>query len=430
MSPLAVLFITLTLCLIIGTPIGFSIGISCMTFLLANGYPPLDIIVQRMTSGANSFSMLAMPLFVFAGSLMMYGSTPRLMRFANMLLRKMPGGLGAATLAACGFFGAVSGSGVASAAAIGSTCAPEMIRQGYPKGFTAGLIAAGGTMACIIPPSIIMVIYASIASVSVGDMFLAGVVPGILTIVALIVLNTIYAKKRAKKETVEKTSYSSKEKLHITIDAILPMLMPVFVLASVFSGICTATEAAVVAVVYSFILAVFVYKELTFSEFLRAASDSVITSAVIMLIISAATPFGWILSTQNVPQLFAEWVVSFAHTKFLILLFFFILLLFLGCFMETVCIIILLTPILLPIVTGLGMNPIHYGVAMLMNLMVGSLTPPLSVNLFTSCRVLNMSIDEAFPDTLSVIGVVTLMSAIVFMFPQLSLGIVNLVKGL
>ena len=254
--------------------------------------------------------------------------------------------------------------------------------------------------------------------------------PGILTIVALIVLNTIYAKKRAKKETVEKTSYSSKEKLQITIDAILPMLMPVFVLASVFSGICTATEAAVVAVVYSFILAVFVYKELTFSEFLRAASDSVITSAVIMLIISAATPFGWILSTQNVPQLFAEWVVSFAHTKFLILLFFFILLLFLGCFMETVCIIILITPILLPIVTGLGMNPIHYGVAMLMNLMVGSLTPPLSVNLFTSCRVLNMSIDEAFPDTLSVIGVVTLMSAVVFMFPQLSLGIVNLVKGL
>ena len=174
---LIALFIVLAICLVIGVPVAFSIGISCMTLLAINGNPPLDIVVQRMVSGSKSFSMLAMPMFIFAGALMVYGSTPRLMRFANMLLRRIPGGLGATAMAACGFFGAVSGSGVASAAAIGKIIGPEMIEQGYPKGLTAGLIAAGGTMACIIPPSIVMVVYAQSAGVSIGDMFLGGVVP-------------------------------------------------------------------------------------------------------------------------------------------------------------------------------------------------------------------------------------------------------------
>jgi C4-dicarboxylate transporter DctM subunit len=428
MSPLGWMFVAFAIALVIGTPVGLSIGIGCLVFLVTKGYPPLDLLAERMLAGANSFSMLAMPLFVFAGILMMYGSTPRLMKFANMLLRKMPGGLGAATLAACSFFGAVSGSGVASAAAMGSICGPEMIKQGYPKGLTAGLIAAGGTMACIIPPSIIMVVYAQCASVSVGDMFLAGVVPGVLTIIALICLNWFKAVKRAKKEDVPVQEYTPKEKLQITFDAILPMLMPVFVLAGVFTGFCTATEAAVVAVLYAFVLAAFIYKELTVKEFFQAAANSVVTSAVIMLIISAATPFGWILSIQNVPKLFASWVLSFAKSKFLILLLFYLLLIVLGTFMETVCIIILVTPILLPVVTSLGMNPIHFGVAMLMNLMVGSLTPPLSVNLFTSTRVLGMKLDEAFPDTWSVIGILALMAAITMAVPQLSLGLENLLS--
>ena len=178
---LIVLFVVLGICLLIGLPVAFSIGISCMALLTVNGYPPLDIVVQRMASGAKSFNMMAMPMFIFAGSLMVYGSTPRLMKFANMMLRKMPGGLGATALAACGFFGAVSGSGVASAAAIGKIIGPEMLEQKYPRGLTVGLIAAGGTMACIIPPSIVMVVYASSSGASVGDMFLAGFVPGFIS---------------------------------------------------------------------------------------------------------------------------------------------------------------------------------------------------------------------------------------------------------
>lgn len=417
---LIVLFVVLGICLLIGMPVAFSIGISCMALLTVNGYPPLDIIVQRMASGAKSFNMMAMPMFIFAGSLMVYGSTPRLMKFANMMLRRMPGGLGATALAACGFFGAVSGSGVASAAAIGKIIGPEMLEQRYPRGLTVGLIAAGGTMACIIPPSIVMVVYASSSGASVGDMFLAGFVPGFICICSLIGLNTFLAVRRGNKEAVEEVEYTAADRLKIAGDALLPLMMPIFVLGGVFSGICTATEASVVAVIYSFILAVFVYRELTLKEFYKVAAESVVTTGVIMLIISVATPFGWIMSIQNVPTLFANWLLSITSSKFLIMAFIFILLLMLGTFMETMCIIILVTPILLPIAQTLGMGVIHYGVAMLMALMVGSLTPPLSVNLFTSCRVLNVRYDEAFPDTLWVILTVTACAILTFAVPGIT----------
>jgi C4-dicarboxylate transporter DctM subunit len=418
-TSLVILFATLAVCLVIGIPVAYSIGISCMALLLFEGYPPLDIIVQRATSGAKSFSMMAMPMFIFAGSLMVYGSTPRLMRFANMMLRRLPGGLGTTALAACGFFGAVSGSGVASAATIGKIIGPEMLKQGYPRGLTVGLIAAGGTMACIIPPSIVMVVYSSCSGASVGDMFLAGFVPGLLCILFLIFLNTFFAARRGREE-VDQKEYTAQERLKITFDAILPLLMPVFILGSVFGGICTATEASVVATIYAFILAVFVYKELTLKDFYKVAAESVVTTGCIMLIMSLATPFGWIMSIQNVPTLFANWLLSITSSKFLILALMFLLLMFLGTFMETVCIIILVTPILLPIASALGIGTVHFGVAMLMALMVGSLTPPLSVNLFTSCRVLNVRYDEAFPDTLWVILVMALCAGLTFAFPQIT----------
>lgn len=426
-TSLIILFATLAICLVIGIPVAYSIGISCMAILLFEGNPPLDIIVQRATSGAKSFNMMAMPMFIFAGSLMVYGSTPRLMRFANMLLRKLPGGLGTTALAACGFFGAVSGSGVASAATIGKIIGPEMLKQGYPRGLTVGLIAAGGTMACIIPPSIVMVVYSSCSGASVGDMFLAGFIPGMLCILCLILLNMFFAVRR-EREQADQTEYTPQEMLKITFDALLPLLMPVFILGSVFGGICTATEASVVATIYAFILAVFVYRELTLKDFYKVAAESVVTTGCIMLIMSLATPFGWIMSIQNVPSLFANWLLSITSNKFAILALMFLLLLFLGTFMETVCIIILVTPILLPIATALGVGTVHFGVAMLMALMVGSLTPPLSVNLFTSCRVLNVRYDEAFPDTLWVILTVAFCAALTFAFPQITETIPALFK--
>lgn len=426
MSPIALLFITLALCLVMGVPVSFSIGISCMVFLLSNGYPPLGILVQRMVGGAQSFTMMSLPMFVFAGALMAYGSTPRLMRLANMLLGRMPGGLGAAAMATCGFFGAVSGSGVASTAAIGSIMGPEMIKQGYSRGITAGLLAAGGTMASIIPPSIVMVVYSASANVSIGDMFLAGFIPGVITILALITLNCVVAKKRGTQNLAH--NYTSKEKVAIWLDALLPLVTPVIILGGVLSGILTATEASVIAALYAFLLAVFVYKEINLKKFVKVACESVVSSSIILFIIAAATPFGWIMATQNIPQMFTTALLTLTSNPYVILGIFFVLLLILGCFMETICIIILMTPILLPIAKQMGLDPVHFGIAMLMNLAVGGCTPPLSVCLFTSCRILKMRIEESFPDMWYVLIVVTLCALLALVWPDLSMFLVNLSK--
>lgn len=426
MSPIALLFITLALCLVMGVPVSFSIGISCMVFLLSNGYPPLGILVQRMVGGAQSFTMMSLPMFVFAGALMAYGSTPRLMRLANMLLGRMPGGLGAAAMATCGFFGAVSGSGVASTAAIGSIMGPEMIKQGYSRGITAGLLAAGGTMASIIPPSIVMVVYSASANVSIGDMFLAGFIPGVITILALITLNCVVAKKRGTQNLAH--NYTSKEKVAIWLDALLPLVTPVIILGGVLSGILTATEASVIAALYAFLLAVFVYKEINLKKFVKVACESVVSSSIILFIIAAATPFGWIMATQNIPQMFTTALLTLTSNPYVILGIFFVLLLILGCFMETICIIILMTPILLPIAKQMGLEPVHFGIAMLMNLAVGGCTPPLSVCLFTSCRILKMRIEESFPDMWYVLIVVTLCALLALVWPDLSMFLVNLSK--
>lgn len=426
MSPIALLFITLALCLVMGVPVSFSIGISCMVFLLSNGYPPLGILVQRMVGGAQSFTMMSLPMFVFAGALMAYGSTPRLMRLANMLLGRMPGGLGAAAMATCGFFGAVSGSGVASTAAIGSIMGPEMIKQGYSRGITAGLLAAGGTMASIIPPSIVMVVYSASANVSIGDMFLAGFIPGVITILALITLNCVIAKKRGTQNLAH--NYTSKEKVAIWLDALLPLVTPVIILGGVLSGILTATEASVIAALYAFLLAVFVYKEINLKKFVKVACESVVSSSIILFIIAAATPFGWIMATQNIPQMFTTALLTLTSNPYVILGIFFVLLLILGCFMETICIIILMTPILLPIAKQMGLEPVHFGIAMLMNLAVGGCTPPLSVCLFTSCRILKMRIEESFPDMWYVLIVVTLCALLALAWPDLSMFLVNLSK--
>ena len=303
---------------------------------------------------------------------------------------------------------------------------PEMIKQGYSRGITAGLLAAGGTMASIIPPSIVMVVYSASANVSIGDMFLAGFIPGVITILALITLNCVIAKKRGTQNLAH--NYTSKEKVAIWLDALLPLVTPVIILGGVLSGILTATEASVIAALYAFLLAVFVYKEINLKKFVKVACESVVSSSIILFIIAAATPFGWIMATQNIPQMFTTALLTLTSNPYVILGIFFVLLLILGCFMETICIIILMTPILLPIAKQMGLEPVHFGIAMLMNLAVGGCTPPLSVCLFTSCRILKMRIEESFPDMWYVLIVVTLCALLALVWPDLSMFLVNLSK--
>lgn len=419
-----VLFAVMLVTLLIGVPVGFSIGMSCIAFILtSNGAP--SIIAQRMCQGVSSFTMMALPMFMLSGAIMAYGSSPRLMRLARLIVGKIPGGIGAAGCAALGFFGAVSGSGVASTAAIGGIVGPEMVKDGYGKGITASLMAAGGAMASLIPPSLVMVVYGSSSGASIGEMFLAGIIPGCMVILGLMVLIVVIAIKRNYPSGYQKKDL--KEVLLIVADAILPLMTPVIILGGVMSGVFTPTESAVVACVYAFLLAVFVYRELGFKQFIKVAADSAVASAVILLIISAATPLGWILAVENIPQDFTAWLLAITSNKYIIIAVLTFILLILGTFMETVSIVILMTPIILPMMVSFGYTPVEFGIILLMNTAIGSLTPPLSVCLFTACRITGIRIEDSFPDVLYVMGVVFIILLLVTIFPQIQSFIPNLV---
>lgn len=418
------MFIIFALCLILGVPVGFSIAISSAFFLVAGSGIPASIVIQKMIDGINSFSYLALPLFVLSGAIMVYGSTPRLMRLANMLLGRLPGGLGAAGCLGCGFFGAISGSGVATTASIGAIVMPEMVRQGYDKGFTASLIAAAGTLGVVIPPSVCMVVYAQNASVSIGSMFLAGFVPGFLAVGCLAALCAFIAVRRHYKGEKVKVE-SIKAAFQIALDALLPLMMPVIILGGVLSGIFTPTESATVATVYAFILAKFVYREMTWKQLYHTLVDSARSSAAILFIIAAATPFGWVLTMENVTRIVSEAVLSTISSPVLIYLCIVAILVVLGTFMESFTIIILTTPIFLPIIRSIGVDPIAYGIVLIFCICIGAVTPPLAVCLFTSCRILKVRVEETIPDVFMVIGVLLAVTLLLVFIPEIALFLPN-----
>lgn len=423
---IAILFGTLLICLFIGLPVAVSIGLSSATFLLMTGFPPISILTQRMVDSVFVYAHLALPLFVLAGEIMAYGCTPRIVRFAKMLLRRVPGGLGAVGVVGSAFFGAVSGSGTATITAIGGIVAPEMVRDGYDKGYTASLISASSCLGILIPPSIPMVIYAMSSGASVGRLFLAGILPGLVTMMIMVLYNTIISKKNGY-YSKDDTEYTPGVRMKIVLDAILPLMMPVIVLGSALSGIVTPTESAIIAVVYSFILAFFVYKELKLKDIVTVCANTVTVSAVILLVVACASPFGWIIATENISTLLAEAIISVSSSPFVIMTLVLLLLIFLGTFMDVSAIIILLTPILLPIVTSIGFDPVHFGIILTINMAIGSCSPPLAVGLFTGCRIVGIQVEDSIPQILYFIAVLAICMTIITLFPDLSLWLPNLV---
>lgn len=421
---IAVLLISLAAALLLGIPVAFSIGISTVATALVCGVDGM-IIVQKMADGVNSFTLMALPLFILSGMLMTYGSTPRIMNLANLLMHKKRHGIGNAGIIACAAFGTISGSTVATTAAIGSIVSPEMVKRGYPKGFTASIIAAAGTLGGIIPPSISFVVYAQVAGVSIKDMFMAGILPGIFAAVVLCGYNRHMVKKHdwggENKEADEAyyAAMSKKEKIRIVLDAIPPLLMPVFVLGGVMMGAVTPTESATIAVVYALILGI-AYKELTFKKIIKVFSDAAESSATILLIISFSTAFGHILNTEGIASGVANSILGLSNNLFIIYALIFVVLIILGMFMELLTIIMITTPIFLPILTQLGVSPLAYGIAMHMALEVGNCTPPLAVCLFTSCKNLKIRVEDTFPDIIWVCVVMVIIAIICTAFPSIA----------
>jgi len=417
-------FIVLFFLILLSIPISVAIGISVLVFCFFDGTDTV-MVVQRMISGLDSFPLLALPFFILAGLVMHEGgSTKRIMSFVNSLVGNIRGGLAAICVLSSCFFGFISGSGVADTAAIGTVIMPEMVKKGYGKDFTAMLQASAGVLGMIIPPSVALIIIGIAAEISIGKILLAGIIPGWLTGIILMIVAILISRKRGYSGTEARVSF--KKTLIDAKNAILPLFTPVIIIGGILSGIFTPTEAGVFAVVYAILLGL-IYKEIGLKDLIKVFKESVIMASTVMFIISAAKPFGWIMAANHIPQVITNFFLSITDNPILIMLSINFLLLILGDFMETITIILILTPILVPLVVSLGFDPVHFGLIMGLNLAIGAITPPLGVTLMTTCRILKIDFPPRFVDWLPFFLAMVGSLLLLIFFPSLALWLANLV---
>lgn len=390
---IGVLFGTLLIMLVIGVPIAICLGIaSVVTILVSGSTNLLPVVPQRMFTQADNFTLMAVPFFILAGNLMEKGGiSKRLIDFFEISLRRVPARLSSITVVASAFFGAISGSNPATVAAIGGITVPRMKEKGYPNDIAAAVAASAGTLGVVIPPSIPMVTYAVTASVSVGTMFMAGVIPGLFLATVLVVTNIFICKKF---DEADRTKVSAKEMLISLKEAALAFFMPVIILGGIYGGLFTPTESAAVACVYAFFISTFVYKELKKEDMWNILLKSAVSSAVVLLVVSMSAPFAWYMTNENIPTMIATTALGAFSSKTAILLMMNMILLFLGCFLETQSIILLVTPILLPIASTIGLSPVALGIIIIINTSIGMITPPMAVNLFVASGVANTTIGK------------------------------------
>lgn len=422
----AVLFLSLVVALIINMPVGIAIGASSLCAILADGRISSLYIVQQLVTSADSFPLMAIPLFILAGELMGAGGvSKRLLNVCNVFLGRFTGGLATVTVVLCMFFAAVSGSGPATVAAIGSMVVPTMLEKGYSKSFTLALIATAGSIGVIIPPSIPMVIYGVSTSTSISSMFMAGFVPGILIGLSLILMSYIYCKKNGWKG--EEKRYTAKEKLAAVWDAKWAIINPIIILGGIYAGIFTPTEAAAVAAVYAFTCGAFIYRELNLKDIFSTIGNACNTTGTTMVIIGCATAFTRILTIEKIPGVITSTITGMTDNKVVILLLILVLLLIVGCFMDTTPAMMVLSPILLPIAVQFGVNPIHFGIIMVVSLAIGFITPPLGINLFVAARVGRSNLETVVSGIVKFIIIMIVDLLLITFIPAISMWLPNLI---
>jgi C4-dicarboxylate transporter DctM subunit len=386
---IAVLFTTL---LAIGVPIIFVLGITGLVYVYLAGLP-LVLLPQRLFVGLNSFLVLSVPLFILAGNIMnASGITERIVRFSNLLIGRVRGGLAYVTLVATMFFAGITGAGAADTSAIGAIMIPAMRDEGYQAEYAAAVTAAGAVVGPIIPPSIAFVIYGAMADVSIAGLFLAGFLPGILCSILMGIV--VWHQARTHSFPVREAAVSAGEFLWGFLEAFPGLMMPVIILGGILGGVFTPTEAAAAGVLYALLVGFFIYRELRLPALWIILRDTAIMSGGVMLIVANASLFSWILAAEQVPQLAASLITGFSREPWVVILLINLLLLFVGCIMETLASIIILTPVLLPLVKGMGIDPLHFGVIMVVNLCIGLVTPPVGVNLFVAGGIAKVSLEQ------------------------------------
>ena len=416
---IAVLFGSFFLLMFIGVPIALALGISSwLTITFTTNLQPTTIIQNAFTS-LDSFPLLAIPFFVLAGVLMSTGGiSKRLLNLANVLVGYLAGGLAMVTVVASMFFAAISGSGPATVAAIGGFMIPAMKEKNYSHGFAGAITAAAGSLGVLIPPSIPFVMYGVVAQVSIGDMFLAGIIPGLIMGLCLILLSYVIAKKNNYPKSGEIPTF--KEVLKAINEAKLALLIPVIILGGIYAGIFSPTESAAVAAVYAWVVGTFVYKELKLKDLYNAFASSALTNVTTVIIIGFSISFAYLMTIEKIPIKVSTFITGISDHPFIILLVINLFLLIVGMFIDTISALVILTPILLPIVTQFGMDPVHFGIIMVMNLAIGFVTPPLGVNLFVATGVGKVRFEQITRAILPMIAVMILSLLIVTYVPPLS----------
>lgn len=417
-----VLVVSFVILLTLGVPIAFCIGIAALLTMLVSiaPEPAFTTLAQRMATGLDSFALLAIPFFILAGQLMNRGGiATRLIDLAKSLVGTLPGGLAYVNIVACMLFGAISGSAVAAASAIGGIMNPRMVKEGYSRSFSAAVNITSATTGMIIPPSNILIVY-SLASggVSIAALFVAGYIPGfLLGFVLMLVAGFISYKK--KYPVGDRTSV--KEVLRKFFDAVPSLLLLVVVIGGIIAGVFTATEASAVAVLYTFILSMVVYRQVKASDLPDILIHTVITTAIVMLLIGTSMGMSWVMSYANIPQAFSEALLSISDNKIVILIIINLILLFVGVFMDMTPAVLIFTPIFLPVVRELGVDPVHFGIIMVMNLCIGLCTPPVGSVLFVGCGVAEISISKVIRPLIPLFLAMVAALLLVTYIPELSL---------
>ena len=422
-----ILFALLAILLIVNVPVGIALGISTMGALIYSGSLSLASIPQALVTSCDSFPILAIPLFILSGDLMGAGGvSSRILNVCNVFFGRITGGIAIVTVLVCMFFAAVSGSGPATVAAVGSMVVPTMLKLGYDKPFVLALVATAGSIGVIIPPSIPMVIFGVSTGASVTSLFMGGFFPGLLIGAALITYCYIHCKRRGFTGTAD--PFTKKAALDALWDAKWALINPVIILGGIYAGIFTPTEAAAVAAVYAFICGAFLHRELTLQKFIKAISTSCSTTATTMVILGCATAFSKVITLEQIPTMVAQGLMAISDNKYIILLLINALLLLVGCFMDTTPAILILAPILMPVAASIGVDPIHFGLIMVTNLAIGFITPPLGINLFVACRIADAPMETILKGILPFIAVMLTCLALITYIPDIVMFLPNLMK--
>jgi C4-dicarboxylate transporter, DctM subunit len=412
------LFLLLIGLFIVGVPIAFSLGLASAITVWHGDLMPMLIVAQQFIASVNSFPLMAIPFFILAGYLMQGGGiSRRLVDFSNTLVGSMTGGLAMVAIVTSLFFAAISGSGAATTAAIGSILIPAMITKGYSASYASVNQAASGALGVIIPPSIPLILYAIAANVSVGDMFVAGVLPGVMITLSLILFAYCYARYHghggAEKSSIGEIVAAGKK-------AILAIFMPVIILGGIYGGIFTPTEAAVIAVAYSFLVGFVIYREIKLKDIVGILQQAAVTTAVVLSIIGAAGLYGRILQRLRVPSMISDFVVGAIDSPLLFIVLANVLLLMAGMFIEAAAAILIFVPILLPIAVSFGFDPVHFGIIMVVNLAMGMFTPPVGLNLFVASQISKVGVARLSYAILPFVAIVLVNILVISVVPFLS----------